>query len=71
MGGALALPYNALVSESPGQDAQREPSGQVQLRIIVVESLGEAQQIVERLKKGEDFTALAKEASSETSIPRC
>ena len=37
------------------------------LSIIVVDSLTQAQQIVERLKRGEDFAALAKEKSTDPS----
>jgi tetratricopeptide (TPR) repeat protein len=43
--------------------SQDAPSAVTGLRIIVVGSAAEAQQILDRLKKGEDFAALAKEKS--------
>jgi len=42
-------------------------STQTPLRILVVDSLAKAQQIVERLKRGEDFAVLAKEKSSDAT----
>ncbi len=63
MGSAIAFPCQALLSESAGPAAQAEPSDKVSLRIIVVETLSQAQQVLERLKKGEKFEALAVEMS--------
>ncbi len=45
--------------------AQAATSNQVPLRIIVVNTADQAQQILERLKKGEDFAVLAKEKSTD------
>lgn len=45
------------------QSAVRSPAEEVTLQIIVVGSYDEAQNILERLKKGESFTALAQEKS--------
>lgn len=59
----MALPCTRLFSESSAQAPQAEPSGKVPLRIIVVDSLAGVQQILERLKKGEDFASLAMEKS--------
>ena len=55
-----------LVQTAPlaGQTATPERPN---LRIIVVDSLTQAQQIVERLKRGDDFGALAKEKSTDPS----
>ena len=47
-----------------GQDA---PSPNTGLRIIVVDSADEARQILESLKKGGDFAALAKQKSTDVS----
>ena len=44
---------------------QAPASGAVGLRIIVVSSPTDAQQILQRLKKGEDFAALAKAKSTD------
>src|SRR5580658_2796644 len=42
---------------------QDSPSNEVRLQVIVVRSLEEAERVVERLKKGEDFGRIAKEES--------
>jgi tetratricopeptide (TPR) repeat protein len=47
--------------------AQQPPSAQVGLQIIVVPSANEAQQLLERLNKGEDFAALAKQKSTDAT----
>jgi tetratricopeptide (TPR) repeat protein len=47
--------------------AQGAPSPNVGLRIIVVGSADEARQILESLKKGEDFAALAKQKSTDAT----
>ena len=47
--------------------AQGAPSPNVDLRIIVVGSADEARQILESLKKGEDFAALAKQKSTDAT----
>jgi hypothetical protein len=60
LGSAIAL---ARQTDSSAQTPQAQPSGKVPLRIIVVETLAGAQQIIERLKKGEDFATLAVEKS--------
>lgn len=59
----MALPGKTLLSEAPPQAAPTEPAAKIPLRIIVVESQNVAQQILERLKKGEDFAAIAVEKS--------
>ena len=63
LGGAMALPGKTLLSEAPPQAAPTEPAAKIPLRIIVVESQNVAQEILERLKKGEDFAAIAVEKS--------
>jgi tetratricopeptide (TPR) repeat protein len=47
-------------SAHPSQDS---PSGMLNLQVIVVDSRGKAEQIMVRLKKGEDFAAIAKSES--------
>jgi len=47
--------------------AQDTPSGPVNLQVIVVDSADKAQQISDRLKKGGDFAAIAKEQSLDPS----
>ncbi|MGH6736778.1 MAG: peptidylprolyl isomerase [Methyloceanibacter sp.] len=47
--------------------ATMEPEQEVHARHILVESEDEAKAIAERLKKGEDFAALAKEKSKDTN----
>ncbi len=63
LGGAVALPGTILLPDSLPQAPQTETSGELPLRIIVVESLTESQHVMERLKKGEDFALLAMEMS--------
>jgi tetratricopeptide (TPR) repeat protein len=52
----LSFHPNAILAQSAGNQT-------VGLRIIVVDTAAEAQQILERLKKGEDFAAIAKKES--------
>jgi hypothetical protein len=47
--------------------AEGQASGPVGIQIVVVGSAEEAQQILDRLKKGEDFAALAREKSTDPS----
>jgi tetratricopeptide (TPR) repeat protein len=57
-----------LVSVFSGSSlSQSTPALSAGLRIIVVGSADEAEQIVERLKKGEDFAALAKQKSTDST----
>ncbi len=63
MGGAVVLPGTILLSESPAPAPQAEISAKLPLRIIVVDSLRQANRIAEQLKKGEDFASLATEWS--------
>ncbi len=63
LGGAIALPCASLLSETPALAAPEQPGAKLPLRIIVVDSLGDAQQILGRLVKGEDFAAIAGERS--------
>ncbi|MGO8787198.1 MAG: FG-GAP-like repeat-containing protein [Terriglobia bacterium] len=67
MGSAIAFPGKALLAGSSASAVQTEPTAKIPLRIIVVETLSGAQQIVDRLKKGEDFAALAVEKSIDPS----
>src|SRR5208282_1466593 len=46
-----------------GQAASNSTTEEVTLRIIVVSSAEAAQHVVDRLQKGEDFAALAKQES--------
>ncbi|HEX9112467.1 MAG TPA: FG-GAP-like repeat-containing protein [Terriglobales bacterium] len=55
--------FVSLMAQSP----QAAPSGPVSLRIIVVSSSGEALQILGRLRYGEDFAALAREKSTDST----
>ena len=48
------------------QSAQT-PAGDVSLRLIVVSSTEEAQRVLERLTRGEDFASLAREVSIDPS----
>jgi tetratricopeptide (TPR) repeat protein len=57
----LAFP---VPSALPSQDS---PSVMLNLQVIVVDSPGKAQQILDRLKKGEDFAAIAKSESIDPS----
>src|ERR1700677_5228701 len=43
------------------------PASRIALRIIVVDSIQQADQILERLKKGESFAALAAEKSTDAT----
>ncbi len=58
----LAILFAAIFSHSP-LNSQSNTSGEVILRVIVVSSGAEAQQILDRLKRGEDFGLLAKNKS--------
>src|SRR5580693_8703545 len=51
-------------SALPTQDS---PPGMLNLQVIVVDSPGKAQQILDRLKRGEDFTGIAKSESIDPS----
>ena len=62
---ALALLPISLPAQPPANSAVGLQI--VDLQIIVVNSAGEAQGILERLKKGEDFAALAKAASTDAT----
>jgi tetratricopeptide (TPR) repeat protein len=57
----FSLPLFSQVSQS----SPSTPSDEVPLQVIVVRSAEEAQQVLERLKNGEDFAALAKEKSTD------
>ena len=61
LGASCCLPLFGQAS-SPRADPQ---SNQVTLRIIVVSTQDQAQQLLDRLKKGDDFAVLAKEKSSD------
>src|SRR5208283_343104 len=55
-----------LLATSPPQSSI---PAQINLQVIVVGSLPEAQQVEQRLKKGEDFAVVAKEKSIDPSAP--
>ena len=57
---AAALASVGLVYAAPQADS---PSGALTLRIIVASSREDAQRLVERVTKGEDFAALARSES--------
>jgi tetratricopeptide (TPR) repeat protein len=44
---------------------QAPPSNEIELQIIVVPSLAQAQQVLERLNRGEDFAGVAREVSTD------
>lgn len=52
---------------STGQTAETDSSRPIDLRILVVGSSAEAEKILERLKNGEDFAALARENSTDAT----
>jgi len=61
---ALVFPASSAV---PSQD---NSPGVLNLQVIVVDSHGKAQQILDRLRKGEDFAGLAKSDSIDPSGPQ-
>jgi tetratricopeptide (TPR) repeat protein len=63
----MALPAGALMSASPGQGVQPDLPNKVPISIIVVETLSEAQRILEILKGGADFAELATKNSIDPS----
>ena len=62
-----AIPEEAAKKIYDERIAQLKPEQEVRARHILVGSEDEAKQIAERLKKGEDFAALAKEKSKDTT----
>src|SRR5678815_2852930 len=62
---AIALLLLSLFAAFGFQSLTNGQPGSVALRIIVVDSQEEAQQILNRLKGGEDFAALAKDKSTD------
>ncbi len=62
---ALSLPLLSQVS----QPADQKDSATAFLRIIVVSSLDQAQQILARLNKGENFADIARKESVDTTAP--
>jgi tetratricopeptide (TPR) repeat protein len=63
---ALGTPVLPLFSQT-SPSVSSAPSDEISLQIIVVGSPEEAQHIVDRLKKGEDFAALAKKESIDST----
>jgi tetratricopeptide (TPR) repeat protein len=61
--GALAAAEIAIGQQVARRPAQVTPSDEVTLRVIVVDSVEQAQRIVTRLNAGEDFIALARAES--------
>jgi tetratricopeptide (TPR) repeat protein len=59
------LAFTLLLDSTPSLRAQLAsvPTARVELRIIVVETSAQADRVLERLRKGEDFAAVAKEVS--------
>jgi hypothetical protein len=64
---AIAHPYILFPSEPQAVRPPTESTGKIPLRIIVMNSLSEARQVLERLKKGEDFASLAAKISIDPS----
>jgi PPIC-type PPIASE domain len=64
---ALGLGVMAVFSVAAGQSASNASPEEVTLQIIVVGSPEEAQHILDQLKKGESFAALAKEKSIDST----
>ncbi len=62
LGGAMAAPATVFAQASL-QTSRSAPPGKIPLRVIVVDSLAGAKQILDRLKEGEDFASLAMERS--------
>jgi tetratricopeptide (TPR) repeat protein len=60
----VATSWAPAFSQTP-QYPKKTAAGEVQLQVIVVRSLEEAQQVLQRLKKGEDFAALARKESTD------
>jgi tetratricopeptide (TPR) repeat protein len=60
MVGCFGLARPPLLGQTPR-------TGEVELQIIVVNSLADAQQVLDRLKKGDDFAALAKSISTDST----
>jgi len=54
-------------SQSPAGSASGSSSKEVPLQIIVVESPADAKDILDRLKRGDDFAVLAKEKSTDST----
>ncbi len=64
LGGAITLPRRSpLLALSAEQSGAADLPERVSLRIVVLQSLSEAQQIVQRLRNGDDFVSLAAEKS--------
>jgi tetratricopeptide (TPR) repeat protein len=58
-----AAVFCSLLFPRASHSQQDSPSNEVRLQVIVVRSSEEAERVVERLKKGEDFGRIAKEES--------
>src|ERR1700691_733116 len=63
----VSLSLMASCALAAGQSASNPFSDEITLQIIVVGSAEQAQQILNRLKKGESFLALAKENSIDST----
>jgi tetratricopeptide (TPR) repeat protein len=60
---AFAFTFLSVTTPSLYAQSSSASAAQIALRIIVVETSAQADRVLERLRKGEDFTAIAKEVS--------
>jgi len=65
---AMRLSFcSPLYAQAQQTTQENSPSGEVSLQVVVVRSPEEAQQVLDRLKKGEDFGSLAREKSIDST----
>src|SRR5580658_2721102 len=68
--GALALLIFALAISRTPVSAQNASAGKVNFQVIVVATAAEAEQVLARLRQGEDFTTVAKQVSIDPSASK-